>query len=200
MKYLLILGVLFCGLAHANTTGAPRCNPGDYSPTVNWQVGVASDQSIVSILWCNDSTGLQLWAAGWNPAEAPVTSCAGNIRSESAALLMTAFWENCLEGSGTGNLTVPQQTAVTHLVQLWLPKMQAPSQENVYEYTNGVLTNTVEGQLPANSTCHRTVIGTRQGVEFYDVSGLLFTNGSVIPPNSAAVCKLVAPPETGWPQ
>jgi len=195
MRYCLILGMLFCACAHAE---APRCNPGDYSPTVNWQVGVASDQSIVSILWCNDSVGLDLWAAGWNPAQAPVNACAGNVQSESAALLMTAFWQNCLTGSGT--LTSAQQTVVAHLVQLWLPKLQTAEEEGVYRYANGALVGYSEGKLSAHTNCHRSVVATRNGIDFYDVSGLLFANGGVIPANSAAACKLVPPPATGWPQ
>jgi hypothetical protein len=200
MKYFLILGILLCGFARAGTgvTATPRCNPGDYSPTVNWQVGVAADRSIVSILWCNDSTGLDLWAAGWNPAEAPVTSCAGNIQSESAAMLMTAFWANCLAGAST--LTSAQQTVVTHLVQLWMPKLQTPSEEFAYQYANGALVGRWEGRVPARTACRRTVVATRDGVDYYDVSGLLFADGSVIPPNSATTCQLVAPPQSGWPQ
>jgi len=195
MRYCLILGILFCGIAHA---AAPRCNPGDYSPTVNWQVGVASDSSIVSVLWCNDSVGLDWWASGWNPNEAPVTSCAGNVRSESATTLLTAFWANCLAGAAT--LTTAQQTTVRHLLQMWMPKLQTPGDQAVYQYANGEMTGAPLGRVAAHSDCSDKVVATRNGVDYYDVSGLAFLDGSVIPAHSAAACRLVAPPASGWPQ
>jgi hypothetical protein len=195
MKYLFLLAVLFCGFAHAS---APRCNPGDYSPTVNWQVGVASDQSIVSILWCNDSTGLQWWASGWNPLETPVSSCAGNIRSDSATSVLAAFWASCLAGSGS--LTSAQQTTVNHLLTLWMPKLETPGEQAVYQYANGELVGHFEGRVAAHTVCQRTVVASVKGVDYYDVSGQYFTDGAEIPAHSAAVCRLAAPPETGWPQ
>lgn len=195
MKYLFLLAILFCGFAHAEV---PRCNPGDYSPTVNWQVGVASDQSIVSILWCNDSTGLEWWAAGWNPAETPVDSCAGNIRSESATTLMATFWANCLVRSGS--LTAAQQTTVNRLLLLWMPKLQTPGAQAVYQYANGELVGHWDGRVAAHTPCHTTVVASVKGVDYYDVSGEYFIDGTAIPPHSAAVCRLEAPPEKGWPQ
>jgi hypothetical protein len=196
MKYVFLLAILFCGFAHA---AAPRCNPGDYSPTVNWEVGVAAEQSIVSILWCNDSTGLEWWAAGWNPVEAPINSCAGNLRSESATTLMAAFWANCL--SGNGSLTAAQQTTVNRLLLLWMPKLETPVEHNVYEYANGeLLDRPREGRVPAHTVCQKTVVASLKGVDYYDVSGQYFVDGAVIPPHSAAVCTLAPPPATGWPQ
>lgn len=195
MKYLLIFGILFCGIAHAE---APRCNPGDYSPTVNWQVGVASDASIVSILWCNDTSGLEMWSAGWNPAQSPVTSCAGNIQSESAAVMISAFWANCLETSGT--ITAAQQTAINRLVTLWMPKLETSADEGIYPYASGQLTGHSIGRIAAKVNCHTKVVATRDGIDFYDVSGLPLADGNIIPADHAAACKLVTPPETGWPQ
>jgi hypothetical protein len=196
MRYLVILGILFCGIAHASE--APRCNPGDYSPTVNWQVGVASDASIVSILWCNDSTGLGMWSAGWNPVQTPVTSCAGNIKSESPALMLSAFWESCL--TGTAAITSAQQTEINHLVQLWMPKLETSQEEGVYPYANGQLTGHSVGRIAANVNCRTTVVATHNSVDYYDVSGLLLANGQVIPAGHASACKLVTPPAAGWPQ
>jgi hypothetical protein len=196
MKYCFLVAILLCGLAHASTS-APRCNPGDYSPTVNWQVAVASDQSIVSILWCNDSTGLNYWATGWNPAAAPVNECAGNIRDASATLLLTAFWSNCMAGAGT--LTAAQQTSVNQLLHLWMPKLQTPAQQAVFQYANGKLEGTMEGRVVAHAPCGDTVVATSaSNVDYYDVSGQKFTDGTVIPANSAAVCRLVTPPAAGW--
>jgi hypothetical protein len=195
MKYLFLLATLFCGFAHAE---APRCNPGEYAPTVNWQVGVASDQSIVSILWCSDSTGLEWWAAGWNPAEAPVNSCAGNLRSENASMLMAAFWASCLAGSGS--LTAAQQTTVNRLLQLWMPKLETPAQQAVYQYANGELVGHLVGRVAAHTVCQRTVVASMKGEDYYDVSGQHFLDGADIPPHSAAVCRIQAPPEKGWPQ
>jgi hypothetical protein len=193
MKYLVILGIFFCGLAHAEAP--PRCNPGDYSPTVNWQVGVSADESIVSILWCSDSAGLSWWAAGWNPAEAPVNACAGNIKSQSAEALMAAFWANCLSSAGT--LTSPQQTAVNRLVQRWVPKMETSKERYAYEYANGAIGHPL-GITKAHITCGKTVVATYKGEDFYDVSGQLYENGATLPLNSAAICTLVPPPATGW--
>jgi hypothetical protein len=195
MKYAFILAIFFCGLAHAE---APRCNPGDYSPTVNWQVGVSADQSIVSILWCNDSSGLTWWAAGWNPAESPINACAGNIKSQSAATMMAAFWANCLAGAGT-TLTSPQQTAVNLLVQRWIPKLETPGERLVYQYANGALVGRALGVTAAHALCGKTVVATNaKGEDYYDVSGEHYDYGGVIPPNSAAPCSLVAPPAAGW--
>jgi hypothetical protein len=194
MRYCLILGILFCGSVHAQE---PRCSPGQYSPTVNWQVGVASDASIVSILWCSDSVGLDWWATGWDPARTPVNSCAGNVRSESATTLLAAFWTNCL--SGTAALTTAQQTEVDRLLQMWMPKLETPREEAVYRYANGALVDH-EGSLAAHSPCSSQVVATHDGVDFYDVSGLAFTDGSVIPAHSAAQCQVVPPPATGWPK
>jgi hypothetical protein len=194
MKYFWILGVLFCGLAHAE---APRCNPGDYSPTVNWQVGVSTDESIVSILWCNDSAGLTWWGAGWNPRDAPVNACAGNIKSQSSTMLLTAFWAHCLSSSAT--LTAPQQAAVDRLVRRWLPKLETSKDVPVYRYASGALAGQSIGTSAANITCGSTVVATdAHGVDYYDVSGQHYDNDTVIPPDSAAACTLLTPPEIGW--
>lgn len=195
MRYGLILGILFCGIAHAG----PRCNPGEYSPTVNWQVGVASDQSIVSILWCNDADSLEWWGAGWNPSEAPVNSCAGNIQSQSVVTLMAAFWSNCLAGSGS--LTSPQQTAINHLVALWVPKVETATVESVYEYNaEGALVGSAQGTVAANTPCLGKVVASAHGTYYYNVAGGRYQSGGVIPAHMAAVCKLMTPPPTGWPQ
>jgi hypothetical protein len=195
MRYCLVLAILFCGIAHAQ---APRCNPGDYAPTVNWQVGVASDQSIVSVLWCHDSEGLDWWAAGWNPAEAPVNDCAGNLQSESVITMMAAFWESCLTGGKS--LTSPQQTTLNHLLALWLPREETLSIKSVYEYSDGALVGSAQGTVAANTHCGSKVVASAGGEEYYDVSGQKYQNGSVIPEHSAAVCKLVKPPKGGFPQ
>jgi hypothetical protein len=194
MRYFLILGILFCGIAHA----APRCNPGEYSPTVNWQVGVASDQSIVSILWCNDAESLEWWGAGWNPMEAPVNSCAGNIQAQSVVTMMAAFWGNCLAGSGS--LTSPQQTAINRLVGLWMPKLETPAVEPVYQYDAGALVGSAQGSVAAHTPCLGKVVASVHGVYYYNVASERYQTGGVIPAHMAAVCQLVTPPQTGWPQ
>ena len=196
MKYLFLVAILFCGFAHGAET--QRCNPGDYSPTVNWQVGVASDQSIVSIVWCDDSTGLDWWAAAWNPAETPVNSCAGNVQSESGAALMGAFWASCLTGSGS--LTSAQQTTAKHLLTLWMPKMVTPEQQNVWHYANGKLVGKSDGKVAPHTVCQKTVVAAVDGVYYYDISGDYFEDGSIIPPHSAARCRIEVPPAKGWPQ
>ena len=196
MKYLFLVGILVCGFAHGAET--PRCNPGDYSPTVNWQVGVASAQSIVSLLWCDDSTGLDWWAAAWNPAETPVNSCAGNVQSESGAALMGAFWASCLTGSGS--LTSAQQTTAKHLLTLWMPKMVTPEQQNVWHYANGKLVGKSDGKVAPHTVCQKTVVAAVDGVYYYDVSGEYYEDGGIIPPHSAARCRIEVPPAKGWPQ
>jgi hypothetical protein len=195
MRYCLILGILFCGIAHAG----PRCVPGQYTPTVNWQLAVASDQSIVSILWCNDSESLQWWAGGWNPQESPVNSCAANLHSSSAVTLLTTFWGSCLAGSGS--LTAPQQTAVNRLVAMWVPKLETPAVESVYQYDpDGALVGGAQGTIDAHSPCLGKVVATVQGVYYYNVAGQHYQNGGVIPAHMAALCQLMTPPPTGWPQ
>jgi hypothetical protein len=197
MKYLFLLAILCCGLAHA--ASGPRCSPGSYSPTVNWQVGVASDQSIVSILWCDDSTGLDVWASGWNPAEEPVNACAGSVRSESPMELMAAFWTSCL--SGTGSLTSAQQTTMKHLLTLWMPKMETPAQQNVWNYdANGELVGQSKGLVAEHTICQNNVVAVAGGVYYYDVSGETFVDGKTVPAHSAARCRIEVAPAKGWPQ
>jgi hypothetical protein len=196
MKYLFLLAILFCGFAHA--AGAPRCTPGEYSPTVNWQVGVASDQTIASILWCDDSTGPDVWGSGWNPAEDPVNDCAAGIRTNSSTALMAEFWANCL--TGTGSLTSAQQTTMKHLLTLWMPKMETPEQQNVWHYANGELVGQSTGKVAQHTICQSTVVATVDGAYYYDVSGESFVEGGTIPPHSAARCRIQVAPTKGWPQ
>jgi len=194
MRYFVLLGILICGIAHAG----PRCSPGDYSPTVNWQVAVASDQSIVSIIWCSDSDSLEWWGTGWNPADTPVNSCAGNVKSDSAATLIAAFWANCLTGSGS--LTAPQQTAINRLVALWIPKIETPAVEPVYQYADGALVGSSQGTVAAQTSCGLKVVASVHGVDYYSVAGEYYQGGGVIPAHMSAACKLVTPPAKGWPQ
>jgi hypothetical protein len=194
MRYCLILGILFCGIAHAG----PRCNPGEYSPTVNWQVAVASDQSIVSILWCNDSDSLQFWATGWNPQQSPVNSCAGSAQASTVNLL-AVFWDNCLASGGS--LTAPQQTAVNRLVALWMPKLESPAVEPVYQYDGGgTLVGGAQGTIAAHTPCLGKVVASVNGEYYYNVAGQHYAEGGTIPAHMAALCQLMTPPATGWSQ
>jgi hypothetical protein len=197
MRYFLILGILFCGIAHAGA--GPRCSPGEYSPTVNWQVAVASDQSIVSIIWCNDAEGLDWWGTSWNPKETPVDACAGNIQSDSMITLMAAFWANCLTGSGS--LTAPQQTAINRLVALWMPRLETPATEAVYQYdAEGAIVGGSQGSVVIHTPCLPNVVATAHGEYYYNVAGEHYKDGGVIPAHMAAPCALTKPPYAGWPQ
>ena len=196
-KWLALVSILFCGAAHAQ---APSCGPGQYPPNVNWQVSVASDATIVTLLWCYEAdVGLTWFFAGWDPIAAPVNACAGKIsRSSSVLTLMAAFWSNCL--AGAGQLTIPQTQAAQALQALWLPVLQTTKQEQVLFVDNGVESGTEE--ISAGATCGITAVpvNNNRSTNWYSVAGQTAVDGTTLPSDAVARCSIIYPPVSGWPQ
>ena len=95
MPLTLLLALFWSGHAAA-AIPQPLCNPGDYVASEgvsNVAVGVATDQTVVTVLWCYEwSKGLTYTVGAWDPAVAPVNLCGMSSATESVAMFGIAFW------------------------------------------------------------------------------------------------------------
>lgn len=205
MKWLAIFALFLAGAVHAQN--APTCNPGDYSPTVNYHVGVSPNGSIVGFIWCDDSSGLKAWGWAWNPVTNPTSACAGNVSSKTVAVALLAVWSSCLASS---NFTADESSAISQLEHKWLPHL-------VVDYGNGgthtawsysgckglSCTPVNSGQRIAGGTpCSLPGgVATTQPVPniYYSVTGQISTTGNVLPSGIFTPCVSVPTPATGWP-
>ena len=206
MKYLALLGIIFCGLAHA-AVSPPQCNPGDYPN--NLQITTATDGSIVVLLWCRTNNILTWNGYAWNPQLAPVGTCVKVNASQSLAMAVIGFFSTCFHPSGA--LNDAQNIALNGLYTKWLPHLVVDSglaSHTVYDYSG----------CPNELSCRpmtfgnlRIAAGTpctlpgdiadTQGVPnaYYHVDGEIATNGSVIPSGPYFTpCSVVLPPTNGW--
>jgi hypothetical protein len=201
---LTLLFALFWS-GHASAAAAPQqpfCNPGDYVASEgvsNVAVGVATDQSIVTVLWCYEwSKGLTYTIGAWDPALSPVNMCGMSSSNESVAMFGIAFWNSCLTGAGS-TFTTAQHAVINNLLHLWLPKMVTRAAETVYQLSP---TGTIESAgtaLPANAHCGNEMIFTSPvGAHYYSVAGDIARSGAVLPAGAMAQCAVAFPPAAGW--
>jgi hypothetical protein len=203
MKWLAILGLLFAGAVHAQN--APTCNPGDYSPTVNYHVGVSGNGSIVGFIWCDNSALLQDWRWAWNPSINPTSACAGNVSSKTVGMALLAVWSACLTST---SFTADEATAISSLVHKWLPHLAVASggTHTVWNYSacsNLSCTPVSSGErIASGSPCSFPggIAATQPAPNtYYSVAGQISTTGQVLPAGSYTPCVMVPTPATGWP-
>jgi hypothetical protein len=203
MKWLAIIALLCAGAAHAQN--APTCNPGDYSPVVNYHVGVSPGGSIVGFIWCDDANGLKDWSWSWNPATNPTSACAGNVSSKTVEVALIAVWANCI---ASANFTPDESAAIAQLVHKWSPHLAvAPGgSHTAWNYSGcGALTcpPVNSGQRIASGTpCSLPggVAATQSAPNlYYSVAGQISTAGNVLPRGSYTPCVVVPTPPAGWP-
>ena len=201
LSLTLLLALFWSGHVSA-ATASPQCNPGDYVASEgvsNVAVGVATDMSIVTVLWCYEaSKGLTYTIGAWYPAISPVNMCGISSSSESVAMFAIAFWNSCLAGAGS-TFTTAQETVVNHLLKLWLPRtLVTRTAETVYRVSEGKLEAT-GSTLQAGAQCSNEVIYTSPaGAHFYYVGGEIATSGTALPAGSLAQCEINFPPAKGW--
>jgi hypothetical protein len=199
----LLLALFWSGHASAATPPSqPYCNPGDYMASEgvsNVAVGVATDLSIVTVLWCYEwSNGLTYSVSAWYPAISPVNMCGMSSSTESVAMFAIAFWNSCLAGAGS-TFTGAQQTVVNNLLKLWLPKMVTRAAESVYRLSPTGTIESAGSALPADAHCGNEMIFTSpMGAHYYSVAGDIATSGAVLPAGTMAQCEIIFPPAKGW--
>ena len=199
----LLIAWFWSGHASAATPSPePLCNPGDYMAAdhvSNVAVGVATDQSIVTVLWCYEwSSGLTYTIGAWDPAASPVNMCGMSSSAESVAMFGIAFWHSCLAGVGS-TFTTPQETVINKLLQRWLPKMVTRAAETVYKLSPSGTIESAGAALPANAHCGDAMIFTSPvGAHYYSVAGDTTTSGGVLPAGTMAQCQVIFPPTAGW--
>jgi hypothetical protein len=197
----LLLALFWSGHASASTQ-EPLCNPGDYVASAgvsNVAVGVATDQTIVTMLWCYEwSKGVTYTIGAWDPAAMPVNTCGMSSSTESVAMFGIAFWNSCLAGVGS-TFTSPQQTVINNLLQLWLPRMVTRASETVYQLSPAGTIESAGRALPAGAHCGNAMIFTSPvGAHYYSVAGDIATSGEVLPAGTMAQCAIKFPPAAGW--
>jgi hypothetical protein len=202
--FALLLALFWSGHASASTPPPqPLCNPGDYVASEgvsNVAVGVATDQTVVTMLWCYEwSKGLTYTIGAWDPAVAPVSVCGISSSNESVAMFGIAFWNSCLVGVGS-TFTGPQQTVINNLLALWLPKMVTRAGETVYQLSAAGTIESAGTALAAGAHCGNAMIFTSPaaGAHYYSVAGDIATSGVVLPAGSMAQCAISYPPAAGW--
>jgi hypothetical protein len=206
-RLLLSLPLLFalfwsCHASAAAALPQPLCNPGDYMASdgvSNVAVGVATDQSIVTVLWCYEwSKGLTYTVGAWDPVAKPVNMCGMSSSAESVAMFGIAFWHSCLAGIGS-TFSAPQQTVVKDLLQLWLPKMVTRAAGTVYKLSPAGTIESAGASLAADEPCADAMIFTSpSGAHYYSVAGDKATSGATLPAGSMAQCEITFPPAAGW--
>lgn len=203
LSLTLLLALFWSGHAAAWTTQSqPLCNPGDYVASEgvsNVAVGVATDQTIVTMLWCYEwSKGLSYTIGAWDSAVAPVDMCGISSSTESVAMFGMAFWNSCLAGIGS-TFTSPQQTVINNLLKLWLPRMVTHTGETVYKLSAAGVIESAGADLPAGAHCASAMIFTSPaGAHYYSVAGDISTTGAVLPAGVMAQCAITYPPAAGW--
>jgi hypothetical protein len=199
----LLLALFWSSHASASTPQQePLCNPGDYVASAgasNVAVGVATDETIVTMLWCYEwSKGLTYTIGAWDPAVAPVNMCGISSSTESVAMFGIAFWNSCLVGAG-GTFTSAQQTVINNLLKVWLPRMATHGAETVYRLSSSGTIESTGTDLPAGAHCGNAMIFTSPGgAHYYSVAGDVATSGAVLPAGSMAQCAITYPPAAGW--
>lgn len=203
LSLTLLLALFWSGHASAGTTQPqPLCNPGDYVASAgvsNVAVGVATDQTIVTLLWCYEwSKGLTYTIGAWDPAVSPVNMCGISSSTESVAMFGIAFWNSCLVGGGS-NFTSAQQAVIKDLLQLWLPKMATHTAETVYKLSSEGAIESAGAAVPAGAHCGNAMIFTSPaGAHYYSVAGGIAMSGAVLPADVMAQCAITYPPAAGW--
>ena len=199
----LLFALFWSGHASAATPQPePLCNPGDYVASAgvsNVAVGVATDQTIVTMLWCYErSKGLTYTVGAWDPAVAPVNMCGISSSAESVAMFGIAFWNSCLVGVNS-TFTSAQQTVIGNLQKLWLPRMVTHAGETVYRLSPAGTIESTGAALPAGAHCGNAMIFmSPAGAHYYSVAGDVATSGAVLPAGDMAQCAITYPPAAGW--
>jgi hypothetical protein len=180
----------------------PLCNPGEYMASdgvSNVAVGVATDKSIVTVLWCYEwSKGLTYTIGAWDPAARPVNLCGMSSSAESVAMFGIAFWNSCLAGVGS-TFSTAQQTVINDLLQLWLPKMVTRAAETVYKLSPAGTIESAGAALPADAHCGDAMIFTSpSGAHYYSVAGDTAKSGALLAAGAMAQCEIAFPPAAGW--
>jgi hypothetical protein len=202
LSLTLLLALFWSSHASAWTAQEPLCNPGDYVASEgvsNVAVGVAADQTVVTMLWCYEwSKGLTYTVGAWDPAVAPVNVCGISSSTESVAMFGIAFWNSCLAGSGS-TFTSAQQTVINNLLHLWLPRMVTHTAEAVYQLSAAGKIESAGTALPAGAHCGNAVIYTSPaGAHYFSVAGDTATSGAVLPAGAMAQCSITYPLAEGW--
>lgn len=203
LSLTLLLALFWSGHASAGTTlQKPLCNPGDYVASEgvsNVAVGVATDQTIVTMLWCYEwSKGITYTIGAWDPAIAPVNMCGISSSTESVAMFGIAFWNSCLAGMGS-TFTGAQQTVINNLLHQWLPRMVTHTGDTVYRLSPAGTIESAGALLPAGAHCGNAMIFTSPaGAHYFSVAGDIATSGAVLPAGVMAQCAITYPPAAGW--
>jgi hypothetical protein len=207
IRLLLSLTLLFALFwsDHASAAAPPAqpfCNPGDYIASegvANVAVGVSTDKSIVTMLWCYEwSKGLTYTIGAWDPAVSPVNMCGMSSSAESVAMFGIAFWHSCLAGASNA-FTSAQQTVAKNLLRQWLPKMVTRAAETVYKLSPGGTIESAGTGLRADAPCGDQMIFTSPvGAHYYSVAGDIATSGATLPAGTMAQCEIIYPPAAGW--
>jgi hypothetical protein len=204
LSLTLLFALFWSGHASAATPPSqPYCNPGDYMASEgvsNVAVGVATDLSIVTVLWCYEwSNGLTYSVSAWYPAISPVNMCGMSSSTESVAMFAIAFWNSCLAKAGS-TFTTAQEATINHLLKLWLPKIEVTrAAETVYHVSPGGKIESTGAVLQAGAQCGSEVVYTSPaGAHYYYVGGEIATSGATLPAGSLALCEINFPPAKGW--
>lgn len=209
MKTLILSAVLaflsFSTVAHAQTptaAPAPRCMVDQFYG--NFHMGTSAAGDTVAMIWCDDQLGLDWWAMAGNTSGTIAPACLLSAGPPSWSLAyLQAAWNSC----AAVNLTPMNADHVAErdvLLKQWLPRLSVvgPSQ-NVYtqnaDGTRGP--QFVSGGFGMKIAAGLRCTGLRlknAGDRFADVSGLLSTNGVLLPSGSFALCSITYPPAGGF--
>lgn len=203
MKFLVLLALLFCSYAHAQTTVTPppRCMIDQFYG--NFHMGVSAAGDTVAIIWCDDQSGLTYWGmAGKIIPSGPFPPCLMNLSPPSWSLAwLQSAWSAC----ATSSMNADQFAEFTILTKAWVPRLNVtgPANQNVYtanaDGTRGpqLVIGGIGMQIAPGGFCSGARLKDA-GARFADVSNYLSTNGMRLPAGSFALCSITYAPSTGF--